>query len=304
MLSADQIEKFIRYLGSQRGYSLHTLRNYRIDLLHFLEFLLEKRGEREGEGSVEVGLTEMREYLGRLYTSHKRSTIARKLSAIRSYYVYAEKGGSCEGNPAAAVSTPKQEKTIPTYLPVDEMFRLLEGPDREKTLGKRDQAILEVFYSCGLRVSELAGLNLESVDHEERLVRVVGKGNKERIVPVGRKALSALREYLDATVGLRRKNRSGLRSTPLFIHSRGGRLSTRSIREIVRKYGVRSGLMAGISPHSLRHTFATHLLDGGADLRAVQELLGHASLSTTQRYTHVSLDRLMEVYDKAHPRSK
>jgi len=304
MLCADQIEKFIRYLGSQRGYSPHTLRNYRTDLLHFLEFLGEGRRRLEGEVTGEVSLTEIREYLGRLFTGYKRSTIARKLSAIRSYYLFVEKGGSSETNPAAAVSTPKQERTIPTYLSVDEMFRLLEASDTGKPLGKRDQAILEVLYSCGLRVSELAGLNLESIDQAARLVRVIGKGNKERIVPVGRKAMAVLREYLDATAGIRTRKGSGARSTPLFVNSRGGRLTTRSIREIVRRTGVKSGLMMGISPHSLRHTFATHLLDGGADLRAVQELLGHASLSTTQRYTHVSLDRLMEVYDKAHPRSK
>ena len=302
MLSADRIEKFIRHLGSERGYSAHTIRNYRIDLYHFLGFLLEIRGA-EADATREVTISDLREYLGRLYEGYKRSTIARKLSAIRSFYLFAEKSGSPEPNPAATISTPKQEKTIPTYLPVDEMFRLLQGPDTEKPLGKRDQAILETLYSCGLRVSELVGLNLESIDQGARLIRVIGKGDKERIVPVGRKAIAVLREYLDATVGLRTRNRT-TGPLPLFVNSRGERLTTRSIREIVRKYGVKSGLMVGISPHSLRHTFATHLLDGGADLRAVQELLGHASLSTTQRYTHVSLDRLMEVYDKAHPRSK
>ena len=207
------------------------------------------------------------------------------------------------GNPAADISTPRQGKYIPNYLPVDEMFRLLEAPDKEKPLGLRDQAILEVFYSCGIRVSELAGLNYSSIDFEQRLVRVLGKGNKERIIPIGKEALRAIENYIEATHMLRKKIQRDIQDAPLFINFRGGRLTTRSISRIIKKYGRGCGLMTEITPHSLRHTFATHLMDGGADLRSVQELLGHASLSTTQKYTHVSLDRLMQVYDKAHPRS-
>jgi integrase/recombinase XerC len=184
------------------------------------------------------------------------------------------------------------------------MFRLLDRPDREKPLGLRDLAILEVLYSSGIRVSELAGLNWSSVDFDQRLVSVVGKGNKERIVPIGKEALKALRAYWEASLPVRKKAGMDSRNSPLFLNYRGGRLSTRSIGKIVKKYGLEGGLMVDITPHSLRHTFATHLLDGGADLRAVQELLGHVSLSTTQKYTHVSLDKLMEIYDKAHPRSK
>jgi integrase/recombinase XerC len=308
MFCSGRVEEFVDYLRSQRGYSAHTLRNYHIDLRQFLEFLKEKKGigkdeDMEGAGA-EVDYQDVREYLGRLFGRYKRSTIARKLSAIRSYYAFAEKMGLTESNPAADISTPKLERTIPGYLPVDEMFSLLEGPDRSKALGLRDLAILEVLYSCGLRVSELAGLNLGSVDFAERLVKVLGKGNKERIVPIGRKAIAALRAYLDSSTALRRKAGVHAESGALFMNFRGGRLSTRSIGKLVKRYGRESGLMAEISPHALRHTFATHLLDGGADLRSVQELLGHVSLSTTQKYTHVSLDRLMEVYDKAHPRSK
>jgi integrase/recombinase XerC len=302
MLRPEQIEEFISYLRSQRGYSPHTLRNYRIDLNHFVEFLSTRKGERKSENMESVDSTDIREYLGRLYTQYKKSTIARKLSAVRSFYLFAEKSGFAGNNPAATVLTPKQERTIPNYLPVDQMFGLLEGPDRETPLGLRNLAMLEVLYSTGLRVSELAGLNLDRMDLDRRLVKVVGKGNKERIVPVGRKAVAVLREYLDSTQVLRTKGRKAMAGLPVFMNVRGGRLSTRSIAKIVKGYGVKCGLMMGISPHSLRHTFATHLLDGGADLRAVQELLGHASLSTTQRYTHVSLDRLMKVYDKAHPR--
>lgn len=301
------VVSFMDELRTQKGYSEHTLKNYQSDLDHFIRFLKEKR-KADGRGDIsakieEVGFLEIRGYLGKLYGHYRRSTIARKLSAIRSFFHFLESKGLIRANPAAHISTPKQGKYIPTHLPVDEMFRLLEGPDRGQPLGLRDLAILEVLYSCGIRVSELAGLNLSSIDFGQRLVRVVGKGNKERIIPIGRKALKAVEDYVEATRGLRKGGRGGVGDAPLFINFRGGRLTTRSIGRIVKKYAGQSGLMGEITPHSLRHTFATHLLDGGADLRSVQELLGHASLSTTQKYTHVSLERLMEVYDKAHPRS-
>jgi integrase/recombinase XerC len=305
MLLADQIEKFIHSLATEKGYSEHTVRNYRIDLSQFLDFVREKQAS-EAEEALLAGIDFrlIREYFGRLFGRYTRTTIARKLSALRSFFAFLEKRGISMGNPAADVSTPKQEKTLPTYLPVDDMFRLLDRPDRGKPLGLRDLAMLEVLYSCGIRVSELSGLNLSSVDFGQRLVRVVGKGNKERIVPIGREALKALQAYLDASVSARKKAGCDSWNSPLFVNYRGGRLSPRSISKIVKKYGREGGLMQDITPHSLRHTFATHLLDGGADLRSVQELLGHVSLSTTQKYTHVSLDKLMEIYDKAHPRSK
>jgi integrase/recombinase XerC len=244
----------------------------------------------------------IREYLGHLHGGYKKTTIARKLSAIRSFFYFLEKKGLGRGNPAADIPTPKLGKYIPAYLPVDEMFRLLDGPDREKPLGMRDLAILEVLYSCGIRVSELAGLNLSSIDFDQRLVKVLGKGNKERIVPIGQYALKAIKNYMEAIFSLRKRTGGDTQDSPLFINFRGGRLSTRSIARMIKKYEKEQGLMTEITPHGLRHTFATHLLDGGADLRSVQELLGHASLSTTQKYTHVSLDRLMAVYDKSHPR--
>ncbi len=305
---ADQIEIFLHYLKSQKGYSEHTIRNYRIDLRQFLNFIKKREGladsESEDPGLDSIDFSVVREYLGNLYGGYRRTTIGRKLSSIRSFFHFLEKVGANEGNPAADISTPKRGKYIPTYLPVDDMFRLLEGPDREKPLGLRDLAILEVLYSCGIRVSELAGLNLSSIDYDQRLVKVLGKGNKERIVPIGRNALKAVEDYLEATLSLRKNGKGDHQEGPLFMNYRGGRLSTRSIATIIKKYGLKCGLIMDITPHSLRHTFATHLLDGGADLRSVQELLGHVSLSTTQKYTHVSLDRLMEVYDKAHPRSK
>lgn len=309
MCLAGLIEKYLDYIRSQRGYSEHTVRNYRSDLRQFSRFLNKKEGLTKeskefakGPGRIEFHI--IREYLGGLYGQYKRTTISRKLSTIRSFFYFLERNGLAEGNPAADISTPKQGKYIPAYLPIDEMFKLLDGPDISTPLGLRDLAMLEVMYSCGIRVSELEGLDIGDIDFERRTVRVIGKGNKERILPVGRKALRAVGEYMEAVLPLRRKYRqdnSG--DEPLFLNNRGGRITARGIGLIVKKYAVKCGLMTDISPHSLRHTFATHLLDGGADLRSVQELLGHVSLSTTQKYTHVSLDRLMKVYDKAHPRS-
>jgi len=302
------IDKFLNSLKTEKGYSQHTIRNYGIDLRHFQSFL-EKRalqaGSQKGEQSLEsLDFYLVREYLSDLYGRYSRSSIARRLSALRSFFSFLERKGTLKSNPAAEVSSPKIEKYIPAYLPVDEMFRLLERPDKRKPLGLRDRAILEVLYSSGIRVSELTGLNLCSIDYNQRVIRVLGKGNKERVVPVGREAIKALREYIDSTMPMRKKKQADLRDSPLFLNFRGERLSARGVEKIVEKYD-RQGVMARqITPHSLRHTFATHLLDGGADLRSVQEILGHTSLSTTQKYTHVSLDRLMEVYDKAHPRSK
>jgi len=308
MQVAELIEDFIEAIETRKGYSLHTVRNYRIDLEQFHDFLKTKCRPSSGKGpgpSLEsIDFPMIREYFGSFFGTYKRSTISRKLSAVRSFFAFVEKRGLLEQNPSAEISSPKLEKYIPAYLPVDEMFRLLERPDISRPLGKRDRAILEVLYSCGLRVSELSGMDTGDVDCAQRLVRVVGKGNKERIVPIGREALKALEDYLGETSGLRKKTYGSALEGPLFMNAGGGRLTTRSVGKLVKKYGREGRLMLDISPHALRHTFATHLLDGGADLRAVQELLGHVSLSTTQKYTHVSLDKLTEIYDKAHPRSK
>jgi len=308
MIVAELIDAFIDAVESQKGYSRHTVRNYRIDLGQFHDFLKEKGRLPGGQGArpaiESVDFPMIREYFGTLFGKYKRTTIARKLSTVRSFFAFLEKNGLVSRNPSADVSAPKREKYIPVHLPVDEMFRLLERPDVTHSLGKRDRAILEVLYSSGLRVSELTGLDVVHVDFGQRLVRVLGKGNKERIVPIGRAALNALDGYILETSAIRKKAYGEERKSPLFMNARGGRLTTRSVGKLVKKYGREGSLMLDISPHALRHTFATHLLDGGADLRAVQELLGHVSLSTTQKYTHVSLDKLMEIYDKAHPRSK
>ena len=306
MSVADLIEEFLRALKTQKGYSDHTIRNYKVDLRQFLHFLMEKATEsgEETQPRIEsVHFQLIREFLGRLFGNCRRTTIARKLSAIRSFFSFLEKKGLKVGNPAADLPAPKREQYIPNYLPVDEMFRLLDRPDRNNPLGLRDLAIMEVLYSCGIRVSELTAMNTESVDFEEGLVKVLGKGNKERIVPVGKEAMGSLRNYQDASRGLRKNGEGGAKGAPLFINFRGGRLSSRSVGKLIKRYGKEGGLASDISPHDLRHTFATHLLDGGADLRSVQELLGHKNVATTQVYTHLTRSEIRKAYDKSHPRA-
>jgi integrase/recombinase XerC len=228
--------------------------------------------------------------------------MGRKLAALRSFFRFLTKRGRLEQSPAELIFGPKQERHIPIFLPVDEVFALVESPQGSTVLGLRNRAILETLYSTGLRVGELTSLNRKDVDFGQDLVRVMGKGKKERIVPLGAKAMSALKAYLDRVHELGRRTGSPLHNPPLFLNSQGGRLTPRSVARLTRHYGVLCGILKKVSPHSLRHTFATHLLDAGADLRAVQELLGHVSLSTTQKYTQVSMDKLMEVYDRCHPR--
>ena len=308
MLLEEAISLFVKYLRNEKGYSKHTRRNYQVDLEQFSSFLMTRDvGSRKGSGRdvaiEEIESAEIRTYVGGLYGKLKRTTIARKLSAVRTFFLFLEKEGFIKINPAVEVQSPKLEKYIPNHLPVDDVFRLMDLPDRENTLGLRDLAILEVLYSCGIRVAELVGMNVSSIDDGQRLVKVAGKGDRERLLPIGRQALKAVKAYLEATGELRKRVALGGRGDPLFMNFRGGRLTARSIGRIVKRYAGAGGLTEDISPHSMRHTFATHLLDGGADLRSVQELLGHKSLATTQKYTHVSLDRLMAVYDKAHPRS-
>lgn len=308
MLLKEAIALFLKYLKAEKRYSSHTERSYRVDLDQFSSFLrcdgARFKREKQGEFSIEeIHIPEIKKYVGSLYGKFKRATIARKLSAVRSFFLFLEKEGLIKINPAVAVQSPKLGKYIPSHLPVDDVFRLMDLPDRGNPLGLRDLAILEVLYSCGIRVAELVGMNVSSIDDDQRLVKVTGKGDKERIVPIGRQALRAVTAYLSATGEVRKKNVLAGCGDPLFMNFRGGRLTTRSIGRIVKRYARKGGLTEEISPHSMRHTFATHLLDGGADLRSVQELLGHKSLATTQKYTHVSLKRLMEVYDKAHPRS-
>jgi integrase/recombinase XerC len=291
------IQQFIHYLSSERNASPHTCRCYQTDLEEFENFLRISGMYLTATGRIkieEVDRLAIRKYLSFLHRKNKKSSIARKVSTLRSFYRYLMREQIVPSNPAKNVATPKAEKPLPTALTVDEAFRLMESPMEKGQL--RDRAILELLYSSGLRVSELVGLDGNRLDQELGIVKVMGKGRKERIVPVGKKAMEALKTYLN--------DRGPVEANgPVFVNARGGRLTSRSVGRLIKKYTRHSGVFRKISPHSLRHTFATHLLDAGADIREIQEMLGHASLSTTQRYTHISLGKLMEVYDKAHPRS-
>jgi integrase/recombinase XerC len=298
---------FIESLEAEKGYAENTCRGYRRDLAEFISYLVENgfAGKRRMPGRDLMGIEDVdgihiRGYLGYLHKKNKRSTIARKLSAVRSFLKFLVKRGVIENNPSDWILTPKQGKTIPAYLPVDEMFRLLDSIRADNILDLRNRAIFETLYSCGIRVSELVGMNNIDVDLKGETIRVLGKGSKERIVPIGQKALDAIQVYRGQ---LKREwSISVDHNGPLFLNKNKGRLSARSVARILEKLLKSCGLLTPVSPHTLRHTFATHMLDAGVDLRAVQELLGHKSLSTTQKYTHVSIDRLMETYDRAHPR--
>jgi len=301
---------FVETLASEKGYSDNTCRAYMNDLTEFASYAAEGRLRDDGEGKEKERNDELtavedidhlmiRGYLGYLHKRNRKKTVARKLSALRSFLRYLVRVGIITGNPADLILTPKQDKNIPAYLTVDEMFHLLDSIKTDSLAGFRNRAIFETMYSSGIRVSELAGLNIEDVDFGGCVIKVLGKGGKERIVPVGKKALGAIRAYREK---LRAEGVSTNETGPLFLNKSRGRLTTRSIARILENFVREYCISVPVSPHALRHSFATHMLDAGADLRVVQELLGHKSLSTTQKYTHVSMDRLMETYDKAHPR--
>ncbi len=297
----ELIQDFLSYIKVQKGYSQNTIRAYAADLKDFFAFLSSHQGFGEEDSIDDITIHNIRSYVGSIYKSHKKTSIVRKLSAIRSFFNFLEKKGITDKNPAWNISPPRPERYLPRYLNVDEVFKLLDIKTGNGWRFFRDMAILELLYSCGIRAQELVDLNIEDIDVHEKIVKIRGKGDKERIVPIGEYASAAIKRYLDSIKGIiKDTNRKG----PLIINARGNRLTTRSIRRIVKKYAIKSGLGWDVSPHSLRHSFATHLLEGGADLRAVQEMLGHSNISTTQRYTHLTLDKLMEVYDKAHPRGK
>ena len=291
------LEKFDQHLLIERNVSEHTRSAYRRDLQEFKSFLESTFKLVDLDCLKQIDRVVLRRYLAALHKKNRKSTIARKLSAIRTFFRYLVREGFMAANPGDLVSTPRQEKYLPTTLSVDEAFTLIDSVNKVDRLSLRDRAILELLYSCGLRISELTGLDVGKVDFGQELVRVTGKGDKERIVPVGQHALNALRAYLEE------RGVPGDQE-PMFLNRLGGRLTARSIQRHLKKQLLQANLLKNATPHALRHSFATHLLDGGADLRAIQELLGHASLSTTQKYTQVSVDHLTSVYDKAHPRSK
>jgi integrase/recombinase XerC len=291
---SEQIAVFCRYLDTERNVSPHTLAAYRLDLEQLAGFIAREKGVTAGVGDVDHLL--LRRYLALLGKRAKKSSVGRKLAAIRSFFRFLVRQGVVGKNPAELIATPKKENRLPFHLDIDQVTTLVEAPQDADKYALRDRAILEMLYSCGLRVSELTGLAIGDLDFSGGMVRVLGKGNKERIVPVGSRALEAVRTYLEGQ-GV------SAGSAPLFLNTRGQRINRRSVARIVDAHVLRIAAFKRISPHILRHTFATHMLEGGADLRAIQELLGHASLSTTQKYTHVGIDRLMEVYDKAHPKA-
>ncbi|RKY02533.1 MAG: tyrosine recombinase XerC [Spirochaetes bacterium] len=268
--------------------------------MQFHDFLLKEYNHLTKGSPDKIDYLIIRAFVSELMAYYSRATVGRKLASLRSFFAYLSKKGIVAKNPAKIVATPKREKKLPSFLTVDEAFRLMEVPDDDTILCLRDKAILELFYSSGLRLSELASLNIGNIDFNLEVIKVVGKGSKERIVPMGTKAIEAIKEYFKE----RKRKESLLADSPLFINNRGERISTRSIARIVKKWANKAYLFKNVSPHTLRHTFASHLLGGGADLRTIQELLGHVSLSTTQKYTHISMENIMKIYDTAHPRSK
>lgn len=296
------LSTFLEDLSHRRGVSAHTVRSYRADIEQFIRFLSEEWMTPEAAlRPKDVSPWALRGFLAHLHRrGAARSSIARKLSALRSFFRYLMREGRLDRNPARLISTPRLEKKIPARLEEEEVARLLEEPDRCTPLGRRDRAILELLYATGLRVGELVSLDRAALDLDSQLVRVTGKGNKERIVPFGEPAGEAVETYLSDRSALVAR---GTGTDALFLNARGGRLGARSVRRRLHRYLNQAALHAGLSPHSLRHAFATHLLERGADLRSIQELLGHSSLSTTEKYTHLSTAGLLRVYEKAHPKA-
>ncbi|MFZ3122257.1 MAG: tyrosine recombinase XerC [Thermodesulfovibrionales bacterium] len=287
----SHIQQFLRYLEIEKGASPHTLRAYRKDLEAFSDHVKSK--------AEDIGLNDIRGFVAEeINSGHKKTTAGRRLAAVRSFLKFLYREGYIKTNSAKLVPTPKLPKILPKFLSVDDVFSLVEKPEGIGFLPVRDRAILELLYASGIRVSELFGLNADDINVKEGLIKVKGKGKKERIVPVGRKALEAIKIYLVERILLKKKDGA------FFLNKSGSRLTDRSIRRIVVKYAKAIGINTRIGPHTLRHTFASHLLQGGADLRVIQELLGHSSLSTTQKYTHLDITHLMDTYDKAHPLAK
>lgn len=302
----NAVQAFLRHLEVEKNASVHTVRNYRSDLAQFIAYLGRHHRPHPPQADwSQVDHHQIRAYLAELYRrGGKKSSIARKLASLRSLFRYLAREGQVENNPAKMVATPKLGRTLPTVLTVDDAKLLVEAPRGSDPKILRDRAILETFYSTGIRLSELVGLNQEDLNISEGLLKVRGKGKKERIVPIGSKAIEAIGHYHRHLNGLNRLNCLSRLNGPIFLNRLGRRLTTRAVAAIVNRYVRQAGLQARVSPHTLRHSFATHLLDSGVDLRAIQEMLGHASLSTTQRYTHLSADQLVKVYDAAHPRAK
>jgi integrase/recombinase XerC len=298
---SEQIEAFARYLADERRTSARTVETYTRDLCSFRDHVREQGLPMDAR---ELDIVALRGFLSSLFRSNQASTMSKKVSALRSFFKFLLKRRVIDRNPASALRSPKVPKSLPRFLTVDQAFRVMDSPPKEskrpKLLRARDRALLETLYGTGVRVGELASMNVEHCDFAGLAVRVLGKGGKERTVPLGKSAAEAIQEYLPERRGLLAGAKHG-EPDALWLARNGRRLSVRQVQNIVRRHGFLGASRGDLHPHAMRHTCATHMLDAGADLRSIQELLGHASLSTTQRYTHVSVDRLMEVYDRAHP---
>ena len=301
----EYLQQFLQHLRYERNVSQHTLRNYSSDLEQFREHLF--RIDRRADVSVsDIDHLTIREWMAELHADNRKKTsIARKLASLRTFFQFLVREGVLENNPAKLVATPRVERKLPNHLSMEDAVRFIETPDLNTDLGKRDRAILEFLYATGMRVGELVNLNLKDIDFREKLVRVTGKRKKQRILPFGEPSLQAIMYYLNETrpTFLNNCPPAERDEQAVFLNYQGTRITTRSVGRMVDKYIKLCADIHDISPHSLRHSFATHLLDSGADLRDIQELLGHARLSTTQIYTQVSMEKLIEVYDKAHPKA-
>jgi integrase/recombinase XerC len=297
----QQIDAFARYLADERRSSARTVETYIRDLRSFRDYVHQQGLPADAR---KLDIVALRGFLSSLFPLNQASTMKKKVSAIRSFFKFLLKRQIIDQNPASGLRTPKIARSLPRFLTVDQAFRVMDSPPKEgkraKPLKARDLALLETLYGTGVRVSELASMNLDHCDLSESAARVLGKGGKERIVPLGRSAVQALQTYLPERLGLLAKSKEA-DPDALWLSRNGRRLSVRQVQNIVRRHGTLGAGRGDLHPHAMRHTCATHLLDAGADLRSIQELLGHSSLSTTQRYTHVTVDRLMEVYDRAHP---
>lgn len=298
---------FIQFLRLNRNVSPNTIRAYDTDVTQFLEFAGARDGLKPSQLKPEaLDADHVRDFLGELHKRGlSRASAARRLAALRTFSKYLVREGVLKDDATQLVGTPKREQSLPAHLGHAEIDALMAAPNLETVAGRRDRAILELFYASGLRLSELAGANLEDLNLSGRMIRVMGKGRKERLIPFNASTASAIKASLADHSALGSQKAKGRnQKSPLFLNMRGGRLTTRSIDRVVRQHVKTAAITTGISPHALRHTFATHLLQAGADLRSIQELLGHAQLTTTQRYTHLDVGRLMTVYREAHPRAK
>jgi integrase/recombinase XerC len=284
-------EKFYQYLTAERGASPHTIRAYEGDLNDFMAFVAKSPG-------AQIDHKIIRAYIVTIYRGLKKSSLSRKVASIRAYFRFLKRKGYIDDNPALLVKNPRVEKHLPKFYTVDEMFLFLDALPADSWLSLRNRAMFELIYSTGMRASEALGLDRGNVHLDGMWALVKGKGGKERILPFGEKARDALKRYIDA----RQDNTNIVNKTPLFVNARGVRLSYRGLLKIMKKHQLKAGLLKDLALHGIRHSFATHMLGGGADLRSIQELLGHSKLSTTQKYTHISMEKIMEIYDKAHPR--